>query len=466
MALKTEKDLPENLKASWLKALSAMQLKNYGYTIQLLQTILKTEPAFLGGRQLARKAAVARSANKKSLLSGLSTASFSVMKVKSLVKKDPAGALDAVEKILENEPYNAEANTLLKDAALALDLPETATFAYETIIEGNPKDTKTMHELARHFFDLNEPERAGEIYAKILAVNPGDLVATKGAKDAAARASMQRGGWDKEDTTYRELIKDKEEAVLLEQKSRVVRSADMIDQQLAELHQLVEQNPESVDHARRIAELYEQKEDFANAIQWFEYAVQLGGGADLAMVRRSGDLRLKQFDTALEEWEAYLAGDLTGEQRAEAEAQLQALREQRAQIQLEDAKKRVERNPTDLMFRYELGEIYLQTGQAQEAIPELQKARQNPNVRTRAMNLLGRCFEQKGMLDLAAKTLADAVSELVAMDSMKKEILYSLGLIYDKMGQKEKYLDCMKQIYEADYGYRDVAARVEGSYSE
>ena len=42
MAVKTEKDLPEFHRANWLKAMSAMQLKNYGYTIQLLQTILKS----------------------------------------------------------------------------------------------------------------------------------------------------------------------------------------------------------------------------------------------------------------------------------------------------------------------------------------------------------------------------------------------------------------------------------------
>ncbi len=31
------------------------------------------------------------------------------------------------------------------------------------------------------------------------------------------------------------------------------------------------------------------------------------------------------------------------------------------------------------------------------------------------------------------------------------------------MGQKEKSVECMKQIYEIDDGYRDVAERVEGS---
>jgi hypothetical protein len=49
---------------------------------------------------------------------------------------------------------------------------------------------------------------------------------------------------------------------------------------------------------------------------------------------------------------------------------------------------------------------------------------------------------------------------------MKREIIYNLGLVYEKTGEKEKSLSCMKQIYEADYGYKDVATRVEGSYEQ
>jgi hypothetical protein len=52
------------------------------------------------------------------------------------------------------------------------------------------------------------------------------------------------------------------------------------------------------------------------------------------------------------------------------------------------------------------------------------------------------------------------------MDTMKKEIVYNLGRVYEKMGDKEKSLACMKQIYEADYGYKDVATRVERSYEQ
>ena len=124
----------------------------------------------------------------------------------------------------------------------------------------------------------------------------------------------------------------------------------------------------------------------------------------------------------------------------------------------------MERNPTDLQLRFELGEALVVAGQYTEAIAELQRARQNPNVRLRAMSLLGQCYTEKSMLDLAVKQFKDAASEMLAMDATKKETLYKLGLVYEKMDRKEESLACMKEIYEVDYGYLDVAKRVESSY--
>ena len=68
MGVKSEKDLPESQRATWLKAMSAMELRNYGYAIQLLQTLLKSHPEFLLARQLARKAAVAKFGEEKASL--------------------------------------------------------------------------------------------------------------------------------------------------------------------------------------------------------------------------------------------------------------------------------------------------------------------------------------------------------------------------------------------------------------
>lgn len=464
MAL-SEKDLPENQRANWLKAMSAMELRNYGYAIQLLLSVLKNHPEFLLARQLVRKAAVAKNAGKKSILSGFSSASFSTMKVQSLIKKNPLAAMDAAEKILEGDPYNSSVNQLLKDAALAAKLPEVALFALETIIQGNPKDTKTMHELAKLHMSNDQPQKAVDVYNKILAVNPNDLAAIKGGKDASAGASMQRGGWEQEDATYRDLMKDQAEAVNLEQQGRVVRSDDVIDNLLANLSAKYEKDPQNVDTVRRIGELYEQKNDIENAITWYSYAAGLNT-TDSALVRKVSDLRIKQYDDSIASFQAYIADNPGTDEAKQCEIDLENIQKERATLLLDEARKRVDRNPTDLQVRFELGSILVDAGNYKDAIAELQKARSNPNVRLRTMNLLGKCYTERGMYDLAASTLSTAAGELLQMDNVKKDIVYNLGLVYEKMDEKEKSIDCMKQIYEVDYGYRDVAERVEGSYGE
>jgi hypothetical protein len=80
------------------------------------------------------------------------------------------------------------------------------------------------------------------------------------------------------------------------------------------------------------------------------------------------------------------------------------------------------------------------------------------------MNLLGLCYRELGMLDLAAQQLEAAAQEISSMNAMKKEIVYNLGLVYELMGEGVKSIAAMKQIYQTEYGYRDVATRVEGSY--
>jgi tetratricopeptide (TPR) repeat protein len=135
-------------------------------------------------------------------------------------------------------------------------------------------------------------------------------------------------------------------------------------------------------------------------------------------------------------------------------------------LRIDEARAGVERNPTDLQLRFELGEHLTNAGRFRDALPELQRARQNPNARLKAMNLLGRCYHELGMFDLAAKQLEEAAKEILTMDAMKKEIVYNLGLVYEEMGETGKSIGALKQIYEADYGYRDVAERVERSYEK
>jgi tetratricopeptide (TPR) repeat protein len=464
MPVKTEKELSEQLRSHWLKAVAAIELRNFGYAISLLQGILKQEPEFLTGRQLLRRAEITKQKAEKKAFFNVSTSALSIMKAQRDLKKDPKRAVEMIEKVLEDEPYNRQANLVLKQAAVAAGWPEIGVFALQTLLEDKARDTKILHELGRLHHDLGESEQEVEIYNRITAIDPIDAEATRLGKDASARSSMKTGGWTQAES-YRDLIKDKEAAVSLEQQSRVTLSGESLEQQIEETYASHQAAPESVDLARKVGALYEQKEDLENAIAWYRYAADLTSGSDAGIVRKVSDLETKRSEREIAGHEEFLAAhgpqDESYVKRSEA---LLLAKKKRAELLIEDARKRSDRNPTDLQLRYELGEHLLAAGRFRDALPELQRARQNPNARLKSMNLLGHCYRELGMLDLAAKQLEEAATEITSMDAMKKEIVYNLGLVYERMGDTEKSIAAMKQIYQADYGYRDVAARVESSY--
>lgn len=395
MAVKTEKELGEQLRDSWLKAVAAIELRNLGYAITLLQGILKQEPEFLMGRQLLRRAEVTKQKADRRALFNISTSAISIMKAQRELKNNPGRAVEMIEKVLEDEPYNRQANLVLKEAALAAGWPEIGVFALTTLLEEKAGDSRILHELGRLYHELGESEKEVEVYQRITEIAPTDAEAARLGKDASARASMKSGGWTQAES-YRDLIKDKEAAVSLEQQGRLAPVHQSLDQQIEETFACHQAEPKSVDFARKLGALYAQKEDLENAIAWYQYAANL--------------------------------------------------------------------NPIDFQLRFELGEHLCHAGRFREALPELQRARQNPNTRLKSMNLLGRCYRELGMLDLAAQQLEEAARELNSMDAMKKEIVYDLGLVYELMGEGDKSIAAMKQIYQAEYGYRDVATRVEGSY--
>jgi tetratricopeptide (TPR) repeat protein len=401
MAAKTERDLGEQLRALWLKAVAAIELRNFGYAISLLQGILKQEPEFLTGRQLLRRAEVTKHKAGRRARFSISTSAISIMKAQREVKNHPGRAVEMIEKVLEDEPYNRQANLVLKQAAVAAGWPEIGVFALQTLLEEKVGDTTILHELGRLYHELGESEKEVEVYSKINEIDPTDAEAVRLGKDASAHASITSGGWTRAES-YRDLIKDRETAFSREQQSQPVSTGESLKQQIE----------------REIAEL-----------------------------------------------ETFLAGrDPKDELHAVRSEALVNAKRRRAEVLLDDARQRSERNPGDLQLRFELGEHLYCAGRFREALPELQRARQNPNARLKSMNLLGLCYRELGMLDLAAQQLEEAAQEIGSMNAMKTEIVYNLGLVYELMGEGGKSIAAMKQIYQIDYGYRDVAVRVEGSY--
>jgi len=502
--VKTEKDLPEAKRSAYLKAMSALEMRNHGLVVTLMAPIVADEPEFFAGRRLLREAEVLRArAGKSSSFLGLSTGGLSLGKSKAqraLETGDWKGAMLAAEKALETEPLSPQANADLHaaaesvakaereeikrtlqpaydnaapdakaEAARALDAARDrmrtfeaiARFALETIAL-DAKNAKARHEVGKYLMQIEEYDEASKLFDEILKANPGDLDARDRAKEAAARRSMQRGKLGEKDTTFAELVKQSQQSGG-KKTAAASESPEELARRVYEAHEAG--TPDQVA-ARTLADLYFNGEDYANALEYYRYLSGLAEGTDPGLLRKISDTEVRLLTRTIADKEKELAALAADDPAAAAiRAEIEEMRRGKAEQLLGEARKRVERNPTDLQYRFELGEQLVLAGHYKDAIPELQKARTNPNTRTRALNLLGKCYTERNMLDLAAKTLTDAASEIPGMDGTKKDILYSLGLVYGRMGNDEKALDCFKQIYEVDYGYLDVAERVEASYT-
>lgn len=450
-----ETELNAKQQNLWKKGLLAIEQKNWEYAVGLLLPVVKELPTFLDGRMALRRAEgeMVGSGRKFSFGGGLFKGS----------KKDPWEAIaDLEENVFQKDPFNAGANQQLYDLAMKVQFTDLAAFALETIRMGQPDNTKNMYTLAEHYMAHDQPEKASEVYRAIVKVDPRDMTAVKGEKDAAARTSILRQGWNQEGD-FRKAMKNAEEAGVLELLNKQGRTREQTESLLARVIEEYNQDQTNINSVKAMAQLYDELEQSDNALMFYEYALTLNPG-DVALQRRTELIRDKVRDQYILQLEAHIDANPDAPDIEEKRAQLAQVRMERAQTAINEARTRVERNPTDKQVRFDLGQAYFNAGMYTEAIPELQQAKSNPNIRIKAMLLLGRCFERKNMNDLAQSALSEASKELAIMDNTKKEILYELALVNEKMGRQEQYLEALKEIYNTDYGYRDVARRVESSY--
>jgi tetratricopeptide (TPR) repeat protein len=132
---------------------------------------------------------------------------------------------------------------------------------------------------------------------------------------------------------------------------------------------------------------------------------------------------------------------------------------------LERYAQRVARYPNETRYRFELGELHFEGDSYDEALQEFQLAQRNPQLRSQALFYIGRCMQQKGLMDMAVEQVEQALEcGPQRMNKQRKEILYTLACMQSDLGNGDKALELFKDIYAADVSYRDVSTRIEEHY--
>ncbi len=114
----------------------------------------------------------------------------------------------------------------------------------------------------------------------------------------------------------------------------------------------------------------------------------------------------------------------------------------------------------DYETHYNLGIAYKEMGLLDEAIGEFQLASKAPALTVECCSLLGLCFLEKGMPQLAIKWYGKGLANPGIRESETAGLLYDLGRVYQDTGDVNLAYTTFLEVYGINTNYRDVVDRV------
>jgi tetratricopeptide (TPR) repeat protein len=114
----------------------------------------------------------------------------------------------------------------------------------------------------------------------------------------------------------------------------------------------------------------------------------------------------------------------------------------------------------DYETHYNLGIAYKEMGLLDEAIGEFQLASKAPALTVECCSLLGLCFLEKGMPQLAIKWYGKGLATPGIRESETAGLLYDLARVYQDTGDVNQAYKTFLEVYGINTNYRDVVERV------
>jgi tetratricopeptide (TPR) repeat protein len=158
-----------------------------------------------------------------------------------------------------------------------------------------------------------------------------------------------------------------------------------------------------------------------------------------------------------------LAAELESELADEEEAISLSEEEQSLEEIFREFKKGVEQqlDSEDYDTHYNLGIAYKEMGLIDEAIGEFQLASKDPKRAVECASMLGLCFLEKGMPQLAIKWYRKGIEMPEVTEDEHVGLLYDLASAYQEVGDTENAQKAFMEVYGMNSNYRDTVGRIK-----
>lgn len=435
------------------RGLEAMNKSNWNLAIEMFGVAVKFVPDNLTYRQLLRQTTKKKyNDNKK----GAGTmGQMKLISVRGKLKKAKAKeeweqvCMLAEEGLLIN-PWDAQLNVELAEACKVLDRGEIAGMAYRDACEASPKDKAIHVAFAELLEDRGEYSDAVGVWRRIQQIDPEDMTARKRITDIEFKKTTERGGYsDAADT--RDVMVGKGAPTAGES----VAPGESVE---TDLRHAIRKAPEVVENYLKLAAVQKKNKRLKQAHETLKTAVDVSGGdPNVREQLEDVELDLMRFNLSV------------AREKADA-SENEALRKQAAEManelrnrEIEILNARVERYPMNMALKYQLGTLLMQLQKWPQAIELLQRASQDPRLKTKALVSLGKCFIYDKKLPLAKSQLERAIPDLDfnVMPDTYKEAHYLLARVSEELKDLPTAEKHYGEVLVVDYGYRDSRERLE-----
>ncbi|MBT5018082.1 tetratricopeptide repeat protein [Planctomicrobium sp.] len=432
----------------------AMEAGNWDMAVQMFSQCVKLVPNHLTYRQLLRNSTKKKYGDNKKGAGALGKTKLISLrsKVKKAKQKEnwQDASLLAEEGLLLN-PWDAQLNVDIAEAAKGMDETEIARFAYVEAVMAAPKDKEIHLALSALLEERGEYTEARKIWERIQIIDPKDIEVSRKLSALDAMQATKQGGFDEADSSsdVKRVKDDGKKGQSMSQRSDDVETA---------LRHAIRKEPEQVEHYLKLASHLKTIRKFEDSYEMMKQALDVSGSdpsireqledAELLLMKHNVDLAKESANQS---------------ESPEARQKVAELSKELRTRKIEVLGAREERHPQNLGIKIELANLVMQLQDWSRAIPLLQKASQDPRQKTKALVLLGKCFMYDNKLPLAKSQFERAIPDLNLDNSPEtyKEAHYLLARVCEETGDKEKAVHHYGEVLVVDYDYKDAKDRLE-----
>jgi tetratricopeptide (TPR) repeat protein len=444
----------EKWAAIWFrKATEAMNKQNWDLAVESFSMCVKFKPDNLGFRQQLRGSTQKKYNDNGSGAGALSKTKL--MGIRSRIKKGKAAKdWDEVDKACEEglllNPWDVQLNTDLGEMAHARQWLNIAQFSYAMARKGDPNNVELNTKLAELLAEGGQYQEATKVWEHLYRLDPKNGKARSMITAMQTKETTERGGYEDAANT-RDVRVNKTQA----KAGEALAPGQSVEN---DLKHAIRKEPEKKEHYLKLADHYRRNRNVDAAHEILEKALQISGN-DPAVREMVEDVELDRMAVNLDlaKQAATASGKDTDRQNAAAMAQELLKRE------IEVLSARVERYPADLSRKYELSLRLMRIQKWQQAIPLLQKASQDPRMKSKALVALGKCFVYDKKASLARGQFERALPELNFEQDpdLYKDAYYLSGRVCEELGDKPSAEKYYGEVLVVDYDYKDAKDRLE-----